>query len=56
MIKYAANDFLALKISYMNDIANLCELMHGEDPESLISFPDPPKGGAVPTYVNTLKR
>lgn len=26
MIKYAANDFLALKISYMNDIANLCEL------------------------------
>ncbi|WP_079478034.1 UDP-glucose dehydrogenase family protein [Halobacillus salinus] len=25
MIKYAANDFLALKISYMNDIANLCE-------------------------------
>ena len=27
MIKYAANDFLALKISYMNDIANLCELV-----------------------------
>ncbi|TMW72250.1 UDP-glucose dehydrogenase family protein [Alteribacter natronophilus] len=26
MIKYASNDFLALKISYMNDIANLCEL------------------------------
>ena len=25
MIKYASNDFLALKISYMNDIANLCE-------------------------------
>ncbi|GFP74223.1 UDP-glucose dehydrogenase family protein [Clostridium fungisolvens] len=25
MIKYAANDFLALKISYINDIANLCE-------------------------------
>ena len=27
MIKYACNDFLALKISYINDIANLCELM-----------------------------
>ena len=27
MIKYECNDFLALKISYMNDIANLCELV-----------------------------
>ena len=27
MIKYACNDFLSLKISYMNDIANLCELV-----------------------------
>lgn len=27
MIKYASNDFLALKISYMNDIANLCEVV-----------------------------
>ncbi|MDD2592496.1 MAG: UDP-glucose/GDP-mannose dehydrogenase family protein [Erysipelotrichaceae bacterium] len=27
MIKYAANDFLALKISYINEIANMCELV-----------------------------
>lgn len=27
MIKYAANDFLALKISYINEIANFCELI-----------------------------
>lgn len=27
MIKYASNNYLALKISYMNDIANLCELV-----------------------------
>ena len=27
MIKYAANDFLALKISYINEIANLCEII-----------------------------
>ncbi|MBC1457804.1 UDP-glucose dehydrogenase family protein [Listeria newyorkensis] len=27
MIKYASNDFLALKISFINDIANLCEIL-----------------------------
>lgn len=34
MIKYASNDFLAIKISYMNDIANLCELV-GADIEDV---------------------
>lgn len=27
MIKYASNDFLALKISYINEIANMCEMV-----------------------------
>lgn len=27
MVKYASNDFLALKISYVNEIANLCEIV-----------------------------
>ena len=42
MIKYASNDFLALKISYMNDIANLCELVGAdiEDVAKGMSFDD----------------
>ena len=34
MIKYASNDFLALKISYVNEIANLCETV-GADVEEV---------------------
>ncbi len=30
MIKYASNSFLALKISYINEIANLCELVDAD--------------------------
>lgn len=36
MIKYASNDFLALKISYINEIANLCELV-GADIEDVVN-------------------
>ncbi|UZQ85774.1 UDP-glucose/GDP-mannose dehydrogenase family protein [Thermoclostridium stercorarium] len=35
MIKYACNNFLAMKISFMNDIANLCELV-GADIEDVV--------------------
>ena len=34
MIKYASNDFLALKISYVNEIANFCETV-GADIENV---------------------
>ena len=30
MIKYASNSFLALKISYINEIANLCEVLDAD--------------------------
>lgn len=42
MIKYASNDFLALKISFMNDIANLCEIVGAnvEDVAYGMSFDD----------------
>ena len=34
MIKYAANAFLATKISFINEVANICELV-GADVESV---------------------
>ncbi len=34
MVKYASNDFLALKISFMNEIANFCEMV-GADIEDV---------------------
>ncbi|NRY60518.1 UDP-glucose dehydrogenase family protein [Clostridium beijerinckii] len=34
MVKYASNDFLALKISFMNEIANFCEMV-GADVEDV---------------------
>ena len=30
MVKYASNDFLALKISYVNEIANFCEMVNAD--------------------------
>ncbi len=35
MIKYASNDFLALKISFINEIANFCEIV-GADIEAVV--------------------
>lgn len=40
MVKYASNDFLALKISYINEIANICEIVGAniDDVASGMSF------------------
>jgi len=46
MIKYACNDFLALKISYMNDIANLCELVGADIEEVAKGMSYDPRIGA----------
>jgi len=38
MIKYASNDFLALKISFINEIANLCEIIGADIDEVALSM------------------
>ena len=50
MIKYASNDFLALKISYMNDIANLCELVGADIDDVARGMSYDPRIGA--NYLN----
>lgn len=46
LVKYASNDFLALKISYINEIANLCDVV-GADIENVAAGmgADPRIGG-----------
>ena len=46
MIKYASNDFLALKLSYMNDIANLCELVGADIQDVAMGMSYDPRIGA----------
>ena len=46
MIKYASNNFLALKISYMNDIANLCELVRADIQEVACGMSYDPRIGS----------
>lgn len=45
MIKYASNDFLALKISYINEIANLCEIVGADVEEVAIGMGLDPRIG-----------
>ena len=47
MIKYASNAFLALKISYINEIANLCEIVGADGNESITREPT---AGFDPSY------
>ena len=47
MIKYASNNFLALKISYINDIANLCELTGANIEEVVSGMKGDPRIGSL---------
>lgn len=47
MIKYASNNFLALKISYINDIANLCELIGADIEEVVSGMKEDPRIGSL---------
>src|SRR5471030_508496 len=38
MIKYAANAFLAMKIGFANEIANICERVGAEAPEVMVGI------------------
>ena len=60
MIKYAANSFLAMKISYMNELARLCDALSinvnevskgiGLDTGLVRSSFEPALGMAVPVF------
>ena len=45
MIKYASNDFLALKISYINEIANMCERTGADIKEVALGMSKDPRIG-----------
>lgn len=45
MIKYASNDFLALKISYINEIANMCEKTGADIEEVALGMSKDPRIG-----------
>ena len=47
MVKYASNDFLALKISYINEIANLCDVLGANVEEVAAAMGADPRIGSA---------
>ena len=47
MVKYASNDFLALKISYINEIANLCDMLGANVEEVAAAMGADPRIGSA---------
>ena len=45
MVKYASNDFLALKLSYINEIANFCETVNADIDEVVLGMGYDPRIG-----------